>query len=1098
MELTTSYQRVGNSYIGNNYGANYYVNLYAKYSRTTAQQTSNKSTISVKTTITCSQTSSAYSVWGTWIGTYTGLFNNSYSVSATAQGGSELTLDERSIEVSHNDNGKYSTTIGLTNADGPLSNTGATSIASTSISLPQIPRYATCNQSLNSKTETTIKMNWSSDNTIDYVWYSKNNGSSWTAIGSVNATSGSYSITGLSPNTAYNIKTRVRRKDSQLTTDSSALSVTTYKAPTHSLKSKTETSIVMNWSADSTIDYIWYSKDNGTNWTGVDVTDGTSGTYTISGLSANTTYNVKTRLRRKATQTTYDCSAISITTYNYPYVTAVTTSNLIIGNSQKLTLYNPLSRTVTVKMNKDSASGTQLYSGTTNSTSITFTPTTSTLYASIPSSKSAKCVYSVVYSTSTKTTSQYTYSINEANCIPTFNNFTYADVDTTITSLTGNNQLLVNNNSNCQFTISTSNKATAKNSASIVKYKCEWGSKSTEVSYSSTADVTARVDDSTGNTLKVTTIDSRGLSASVTKTITNIAYVNAIVNEATPERKDGIDVETYLKLKLTLWNGNWKNGSDTAYNNQLKYVGYRVYDGSSWTSYFDITSTVKTDMSSYVSGNSLIINVPISKKMTIHANGTSGGFEIGKEYKIQVLIKDGTSTTTFTPASYQATLQGTVTDGKVGFSRYKDSSGNYHYGINGMPNSSYNFNVNGTGYFTDVKISTSRATFDNSVPCSGAIELSDIYNLKNYKTYLGSTKINNTWYNIISTRHRNRAGDGKGYGVLFYSTLLTIGNLIWNKQTGPDKWQGERTILDSSNYSDYALPKTGGTSSGDIKVSKSSGDTYFRAIRSDTGTEVYFGVGSGGANHGVWSSKMNKWLVYSDGTNGYLNGNATSATQASQVKNTLTNPTTMTRYYPIFFSGIANETPYVPRTNDGLQYSTLQGTTSAIGRSLLTLGNETSTGKAGNKRGELRLYSEKQGNNTLIPFTNITSSLTNYLPQHSGYMTCSTSLYQNDSGSNGTITLSETSANFAFLEIYYGKNGQCCQKVYNPNGKRSILLETSYSASAFQTVSKRIQINGNSITTVNGTSGYGNIYSDKTCDIASENTIEIYKVLGYK
>lgn len=107
-----------------------------------------------------------------------------------------------------------------------------TSVGSATVTLDKIPRYATSNQSLNTKTVNSIKMNWSSDSTIDYIWYSTNNGSSWTAVGSVNASSGNYTITGLSPNTTYNIKTRVRRKDSQLTTNSSNLSVTTYQIAT--------------------------------------------------------------------------------------------------------------------------------------------------------------------------------------------------------------------------------------------------------------------------------------------------------------------------------------------------------------------------------------------------------------------------------------------------------------------------------------------------------------------------------------------------------------------------------------------------------------------------------------------------------------------------------------------------------------------------------------------------------------------------------------------------------------------------------------------------------------------------------------------------
>lgn len=457
-----------------------------------------------------------------------------------------------------------------------------------------------------------------------------------------------------------------------------------------SVNQRDETSVSISYGTDATIDYVWYSKDNGSTWSNL------SSNNIISGLNPNTTYNFKIRVRRKDSQLTTDSNTVAKTTYNYPYITAVTTSNLVIGNKQRITLYNPLSRNVTIKMNKDSAGGTQLYSGTTSSTSIEFTPTASTLYDSIPSTKSAKCVYSAVYSSSTKTTGQYTYSINESSCIPSFSNFAFEDVDSSVLPLTSNNQILVNNNSDCKFTISTSNKAVAKNSASITKYKFEWGSKSNEVAYSASADVVSTISNSTGNTLKVTAIDSRGLSRTVTKTVTNVSYANADINEIKTTRNNGVESKTYLSGKFTIWKGNWQNSDDTNYDNELKYVGYRVYNGSEWTSYFDITDTVKSVMSSYSNGNSTTITIP-SEKIEIHENGTSGGFEIGKEYTIQVLIKDGTSSTIFTPSDYQATLQGSVTDGKVGMSRFKDSSGNYHYGINGMPLDDYVLAISGIG-----------------------------------------------------------------------------------------------------------------------------------------------------------------------------------------------------------------------------------------------------------------------------------------------------------------------------------------------------------------------------------------------------------------
>lgn len=48
--------------------------------------------------------------------------------------------------------------------------------------------------------------------------------------------------------------------------------------------------------------------------------------------------------------------------------------------------------------------------------------------------------------------------------------------------------------------------------------------------------------------------------------------------------------------------------------------------------------------------------------------------------------------------------------------------------------------------------------------------------------------------------------------------------------------------------------------------------TYYFAQRTDTGVAVGLGVGSGGTNHGVWSIPLDNWLIYSNGTNVYVNG----------------------------------------------------------------------------------------------------------------------------------------------------------------------------------------------------------------------------------
>lgn len=162
----------------------------------------------------------------TWVTLY--IDGTKYEATLNYWSGSPVTLISKSKTVTHGSDGTKNCSISATfNTNG--TSTGTVSASGTAV-LTTIPRYATSNQSVAEKTDTEIKMNWSSDSTCDYIWYSIDNGSHWTAVGSVNAKSGSYKITGLSPKTAYNIKTRVRRKDSQLTTDSDKLTVTTYGA----------------------------------------------------------------------------------------------------------------------------------------------------------------------------------------------------------------------------------------------------------------------------------------------------------------------------------------------------------------------------------------------------------------------------------------------------------------------------------------------------------------------------------------------------------------------------------------------------------------------------------------------------------------------------------------------------------------------------------------------------------------------------------------------------------------------------------------------------------------------------------------------------
>lgn len=101
-----------------------------------------------------------------------------------------------------------------------------------SFTLDTINRHPTVSHSLNAKTETTIKMNWSSDSEIYQLEYSTDGGKNWSDIINVaDGKSGTYTISGLKPNTTYDVITCLYRKDNKLYKNSTTLSVTTYDYP---------------------------------------------------------------------------------------------------------------------------------------------------------------------------------------------------------------------------------------------------------------------------------------------------------------------------------------------------------------------------------------------------------------------------------------------------------------------------------------------------------------------------------------------------------------------------------------------------------------------------------------------------------------------------------------------------------------------------------------------------------------------------------------------------------------------------------------------------------------------------------------------------
>ena len=137
----------------------------------------------------------------------------------------DILLAEWTGDISHNSDGTKTLSVsGTWNTDTSRIGSG-TCTASTN--LTTITRYANITSFSVSNISggdglTKVKFSWSVDTTCDYAWYSTDGGNTWNNLPANNI------VSGLSPNTSYNFRLRLRRSDNWLTTDSSIVTKSTY------------------------------------------------------------------------------------------------------------------------------------------------------------------------------------------------------------------------------------------------------------------------------------------------------------------------------------------------------------------------------------------------------------------------------------------------------------------------------------------------------------------------------------------------------------------------------------------------------------------------------------------------------------------------------------------------------------------------------------------------------------------------------------------------------------------------------------------------------------------------------------------------------
>lgn len=375
-------------------------------------------------------------------------------------------------------------------------------------------------------------------------------------------------------------------------------------------------------SSSATSDIWQYSTNNGSTWTQFSTTAGTSASVTLSSLSPNTSYTVKVRARKKTNQVYGTSSAATVKTLGGSVVNSVSTVTAdaaTVSISINVTVYQA-SYTHTLAIKNGSTtyltiSGLSWSTGTSARTITLTAAQRTTLLNAMASIKSFTGTFSVTtYSGSTVigTASSKTATVQVTSSTPTLSGFTYADINTTTTGITGDNQYLIQGYSRLQVTPGT---ATAKNGATISNYTATCNGVS--VSNTTGAALTVGTISTSGSVaVSVTVTDSRGFTYTYSKNITVIAYSKPKVTSLTLRRTNDIEAEMQLVFSgsispITI---------NSVTKNSLLYVRYRykLTSATSYGSYYSILSSVTKSGTSFSFSNLELRSLDANSSFDFH------------------------------------------------------------------------------------------------------------------------------------------------------------------------------------------------------------------------------------------------------------------------------------------------------------------------------------------------------------------------------------------------------------------------------------------------------------------------------------------------
>ena len=433
-----------------------------------------------------------------------------------------------------------------------------------------------------------------------------------------------------------------------------------YTTVYNSARGRTIDSISVNWSTTDARDWTQYSL-NGGAWTNANDTvaaDNKSGYYTISGLSPNTSYTVKTRCRRADSGLWSEAGAITIGTYHYGLVTKASNFN----DEQNPTINysnafgNGVAKLEACISVTGAADDVKYREISKTGTSYTFNLTEDE--RNVLRKKAVGNTLAVAFFIRTTYNGKTYHSswgviMSIINANPTFTNWSYEDTNSAIINLTGNNQIVVKGYSSVKGIVTQANKAIAKKQATMSKYQLNIGGGIKEKAYSSSGTVQTDPIIVNTNTFTMYAIDSRTNSTSVKKTLSSSNYkeyfnISIDTSKTKATRKDKVGSETTLNVEGKIWNANFGKVQNSINTFTVEYK---------LTSQTDEDYKLLNVSKPTLSGNTFKLNTLIPGDLD------ADGFTVTDAFNIRVKITDALS-----PSTYVITLG----SGKPNLAVHKD------------------------------------------------------------------------------------------------------------------------------------------------------------------------------------------------------------------------------------------------------------------------------------------------------------------------------------------------------------------------------------------------------------------------------------------